>query len=91
MIPSLTTITAVVSAITAIVGLFVAYLAYRGYQRNESHRMRALAFGIICIAVLPYLLVTLTDSLIELADATLIVIITVTHTIGLAAIYTTFD
>lgn len=91
MIRSLTTITAVVSAVTAIVGLFVAYLAYRGYQRNESQRMRALAFGIICIAVLPYLLVTVTDPLMDVSDATVIVIITITHTVGLAAIYTTFD
>ena len=91
MIPSLTTITAVVSAVTAIVGLFVAYLAYRGYQRNESQRMRALAFGIICIAVLPYLLMTAIDPLIDVSDATVIVIITITHTLGLAAIYTTFD
>jgi hypothetical protein len=88
---SLTTVTAVVSTVTAIVGLFVAYLAYRGYRRNESQRMRALSVGILCIAVLPYLVAYIVDPLVNASDAMMIVIVTLLHTIGLAAIYTTFE
>jgi uncharacterized membrane protein required for colicin V production len=88
---SLTTVSAVVSTITAIVGFFVAYLAYRGYRRNESQRMRALSVGILCIAVLPYLVVHIVGRFVNTTDATMIVIITLLHAIGLAAIYTTFE
>jgi hypothetical protein len=91
MPPTLATVTAIVSTITAIVGLFVAYLAYRGYLRNESRRMRALSVGILCIAVLPHLVVNVADPLVNVSDATIIVVVTLLHTIGLVAIYTTFD
>lgn len=91
MSPSLTTITDVVAATTAVVGLFVVYLAYRGYRRNDSKRMRALSFGIFCIAVAPYLITTLTRTLVPVTDATAIVLATLSHAVGLAAIYSTFD
>lgn len=89
--PTLATLAAAVSALTAVVGTFVAYLAYRGYRRNGSRRMRALAFGIVCIAVVPYLVSNVAGSFVRVTDAAAIVAITLSHTIGLAAIYTTFD
>jgi lipopolysaccharide export LptBFGC system permease protein LptF len=89
--PTLATLTAIVSALTAVVGTFVAYLAYRGYRRNGSRRMRALALGIVCIAVVPYVVSNAAGSIAGVTDATAIVAITLSHTVGLAAIYTTFD
>ena len=87
----LETLTAVVSALTAVVGLFVAYLAYRGYQRNESSTMRALAVGIVCIAVIPYGILYLSDPILTLTDAERILGITLSHTVGLLVIYRTFE
>ncbi|MFC4541192.1 hypothetical protein ACFO5R_04520 [Halosolutus amylolyticus] len=84
-------ITTVASALTAVLGLFVAYLAYRGYRRNDSPTMRALSIGIVCIAVLPYLILYLLTPAFGLADAESLFAITLSHTIGLAVIYRTFD
>jgi hypothetical protein len=53
--------------------------------------MRALSVGILCIAVIPYLIGYILDPLVNAADATMIVLVTLLHTIGLAAIYTTFE
>jgi len=87
----LESITAVASALTAVVGLFVAHLAYRGYRRNDSPTMRALAIGIVCIAVVPYVILYLLDPLVGLDDAQSLLAITLFHAAGLAAIYRTFD
>ncbi|WP_436346714.1 DUF7521 family protein [Natronorubrum sp. FCH18a] len=87
----LETITAFASALTAVVGLFVAYLAYRGYRRNDSATMRALAIGICCIAVIPYLILYLFDPVLGLTDAQSLLAITLFHTAGLLAVYLTFD
>ncbi|WP_440766882.1 DUF7521 family protein [Natronorubrum sp. DTA7] len=87
----LESITAFASALTAVVGLFVAHLAYRGYRRNDSQTMRALAIGIVCIAVIPYLILYLFDPVLGLRDAQSLLAITLFHTAGLLAIYRTFD
>ena len=87
----LESITALASALTAVVGLFVAHLAYRGYRRNDSPTMRALAIGIVCIAVIPYLILYLFDPVLGLSDAQSLLAITLFHTAGLLAIYRTFD
>ncbi|MXV63194.1 hypothetical protein GS429_14180 [Natronorubrum sp. JWXQ-INN-674] len=87
----LASITAVASALTAVLGLFVAHLAYRGYRRHESRTMRALAIGIVSIAVVPYLILYLFDPILDLSDAASLLAITLSHTIGLAVIYRTFD
>jgi len=82
---------AVGSAATAALGALVAWLAYRGYRRNESPVMRALAVGIVAIAVVPFLLVELVAPLFALSDAQALLGATVSHTAGLLAIYRTFD
>ncbi|RQG91825.1 DUF7521 family protein [Natrarchaeobius chitinivorans] len=87
----LETLTAVASALTAVVGLFVAVLAYRGFRRNDSPTMRALSIGIVCIAVVPYLILYLVGPAVDLADAEALLAITLSHTVGLAAIYRTFQ
>ena len=90
MIP-LESLSAVASALTAVVGLFVAYLAYRGSRRNDSPTMRALAIGIVCIAVVPYVILYLVHPLVGLTDAQSLLAATLSQTAGLAAIYRTFD
>lgn len=84
-------ITAAASALTAVLGLFVAYLAYRGSRRNDSPTMRALSIGIVCIAVVPYLIYYLLTPAVGLADAEGLLAITLSHAIGLAIIYRTFE
>lgn len=88
---ALESITAVASTLTAVVGLYVAYLAYRGYRRNGSRTMRSLAIGIVSIAVVPYLILYLVGPWLELTDAQRLLAITLSHAIGLAVIYATFD
>mgnify|MGYP006926932326 CR=1 FL=1 len=78
-----------VYALTAVLGLYVAYLAYQGYRQNDSPVMRALATGIVAIAVLPYI-INYTAPLFALTDAQVILLLTLSHTVGLLAIYRTF-
>ena len=84
-------LTEIGSALTALLGLFVAYLAYRGYRRHESRTMRALSVGIVCIAVIPFVIAFVLAPALELTDAESLFGITLSHTIGLIAIYRTFD
>jgi uncharacterized membrane protein len=82
---------AVVAAATALVGLFVALLAYRGYRRNDSPRMRALAAGVLAIAVVPYVVGEFVTPLASLSDAQTLFAVTLSHALGLWAIYRSFD
>lgn len=79
------------SAVTALVGLFVALLAYQGYRRNDSTRMRALAVGVAAIAVVPYALSYVAAPALALSDAQVLFGVTLSHALGLAAIYRSFD
>jgi hypothetical protein len=76
---------------TALLGVAVASLALRGYRRNDSPVMRGLAIGIVAIAVVPFLVVELLAPLLALTDAQALLGATVSHTIGLLAIYRTFS
>jgi hypothetical protein len=82
---------AALSALTAVVGLFVGSLAYRGYRRNDSRRMRALAVGVVAIAVVPYGVAYVAQPAVALSDAQVLFGVTLSHTLGLAAIYRSFD
>jgi len=84
-------VVAAVSALTAVVGLFVASLAYRGYRRNESRRMRALAVGVLAIAVVPYGVAYVARPAASLSDAQVLFGVTLSHTLGLLAVYRSFD
>ncbi|MFC7075910.1 MULTISPECIES: DUF7521 family protein [Haloarcula] len=79
------------SLVTATLGTVVAILAFQGYRRNDSPTMRALAVGIIAIAVVPYLLASVIAPFVALSDAQALLAATLSHTIGLLAIYRTFD
>ena len=76
---------------TALLGVAVASLAYRGYRRNDSPVMRGLAIGIVAIAVVPFLVVELLAPLLALTDAQALLGATLSHTVGLLAIYRTFS
>lgn len=79
------------SAGTALLGAVVAWLAIRGYRRNDSAVMRALAVGIVAIAVVPFVVVELLTPVVPLTDAQALLGATVSHTVGLLAIYRTFS
>lgn len=81
------TLTLTTTSLTAIVGLVVAYQAYRGYRRNASEQMRALAVGIVFIAVVPYVVVHSVGLLVEFTDAQALLTILLSHTVGLLAVY----
>ena len=76
---------------TALLGVVVATLALRGYRRNNSPVMRGLAIGIVAIAVVPFLVVELLAPLFSLTDAQALLGATLSHTVGLLAIYRTFS
>ena len=78
-------------AATAVVGLFVAAIAFRGYRQNDSGVMLALAVGVVTITVVPFAVTELFDPLFGLSDAQALVTILLAHTLGLVAIYRTFQ
>ncbi|WP_135822122.1 DUF7521 family protein [Halostella litorea] len=77
------------TALTAVVGLYVAYLAYRGYRKNASPVMRALAVGIVLIAVVPFLVINVVTPAARLTDGQGLLAVLVSHTAGLVVIYAT--
>jgi len=77
------------TALTAVVGLYVAYLAYRGYRENASPVMRALAAGVVLIAVVPFLLINVVAPPLQLSDGQGLLAVLLSHTAGLVVIYAT--
>jgi hypothetical protein len=84
---TLATVATAAAGLTAVLGAYVAYLAYRGYRRNDSETMRVLALGVLFIAVVPYAVSYVVDPLLALTDAQTILGVTLSHTVGLVAIY----
>ena len=78
-------------ALTTLLGVIVASLALRGYRRNDSPVMRGLGVGVVAIAVVPHLVVELLAPLLSLTDAQALLWATLSHAVGLLAIYRTFD
>lgn len=87
---TLQTATTVLDVVTALVGCYVTYLAYRGYRRNDSETMRVLAIGVLFIAVGPYVVSYAAAPVLGLTDAQTILGVTLSHTIGLVAVYRSF-
>ncbi|WP_247009174.1 DUF7521 family protein [Halorientalis litorea] len=77
--------------VNAVVGLFVTVLAFRGYRQNDSSVMLALAIAIAAITVVPFVVRELLAPLFALTDAQAIVGLLLAHTVGLVAIYRTFQ
>lgn len=57
------------AAATAVAGTVVATLAYRGGRRNDSTTMQYLALGVVCIAVVPFLVNYVVAPAASLSDA----------------------
>lgn len=79
------------TALTAVVGLIVAGQAYRGYRRNDSARMRALAVGIVFVAVVPAVTAPVAVGLLHLTDAQALVGVLCSQAVGLGAIYRSLE
>jgi hypothetical protein len=76
----------VTAALTAVFGTVVAGLAYRGARRNDSDTMRLLAVGILCIAVLPFVVNYAITPVVALSDAMALLAVLSLKVVGLIAI-----
>ncbi|KTG09366.1 hypothetical protein AUR64_16435 [Haloprofundus marisrubri] len=74
------------AALTAAVGLFVSAQAYRGYRRNESRTMRALAVGVFCLTVVPFVVSSVAAPVAGLSDARILLGVSVAYVAGLGSI-----
>lgn len=63
------TIVFAASAVTGVLGTLVAGIAYRGARRNNSETMRALAVGVLCVTLCPFLVTYGVAPLASLSDA----------------------
>ncbi|WP_408959907.1 hypothetical protein [Natrinema sp. 74] len=75
---------------SAALGSVVAWTAYRGYARNESQPMLFLAVGVAFLTVVPFVLSHTVDLVTDAADATVLLVVTVCHLLGLVAIVRSF-
>lgn len=71
---------------TACLGAYVGYLAYDGHRRNGSRTLLLLAVGVVCIAVLPYVISYVVSPLLSLSDAVTVLGVTLAHLAGLGAL-----
>ena len=76
---------------TAALVVYVAYLSYNGYRRNNSQTMLLLAVGVICIAVVPYLITYAVSPALALTDAETVFAVTIAHLVGLSALARSFS
>lgn len=74
------------AALTAGVGLFVAWQAYRGYRRHDSRTMRALAVGLVCLTVVPFVVSYALAPAFGLSDAETLLGVVLADVVGLAAV-----
>lgn len=81
------TLLVLTSGSTAAVGSLVAWLAYQGYRRNDSQAMWFLAVGIVCIAVVPFLVSYGVGPLLAASDAATLLGILLANIAGLLAIW----
>lgn len=79
------------SAVTAGLGGIVAWLAYRGYRRNESRPMGYLAAGVVCIAVVPFVLNYGVGPALGASDAGTLLGVLLANVAGLLAVLYSLD
>ncbi|WP_049924332.1 DUF7521 family protein [Halopiger djelfimassiliensis] len=75
---------------SAALGTIVTWTAYRGYARNDSRPMLFLGTGVALLTVVPFVLSHAVDRLLEVADATVLLVVTACHLLGLLAIVRSF-
>jgi hypothetical protein len=79
------------AAATAAAGVAVAATAYRGARRNDSATMRWLSVGVVCIAVVPFLLTYGVAPALGLDDAGALLGILLANVAGLLAVLYALD
>lgn len=75
---------------SAALGAVVAWTAYRGYARNDSRPMLFLAVGVALLTVVPFVTSYAIDWGTDAADATVLLVVTVSYLLGLLAIVRSF-
>lgn len=75
---------------SAALGTVVAWTAYRGYTRNDSRPMLFLAVGVAFLTVVPFALSHAFDRATDATDASVLLVVTVCHLLGLLAIVRSF-
>jgi len=75
---------------SAALGSVVTWTAYRGYARNDSQPMLFLAVGVAFLTAIPFVLAHLIDWTTDATDATVLLVVTVCHLLGLLAIVRSF-
>lgn len=75
---------------SAALGAVVSWTAYRGYARNDSRPMLFLAVGVAFLTVVPFVLSHAVDLATDAIDATVLLVVTACHLIGLLAIVRSF-
>ncbi|WP_226004940.1 DUF7521 family protein [Natrinema salinisoli] len=75
---------------SAALGTVVTWTAYRGYARNASRPMLFLAVGVAFLTVVPFVLSHAIDWATDAADATVLLVVTACHLLGLLAIVRSF-
>jgi len=75
---------------SAALGSVVAWTAYRGYARNESKPMLFLAVGVAFLTVVPFVLSHTVDLATGATDATVLLVVTACHLLGLVSIVRSF-
>ncbi|SEQ83574.1 DUF7521 family protein [Natrinema salaciae] len=75
---------------SAALGTVVSWTAYRGYTRNDSRPMLFLAVGVAFLTVVPFALSHAIDWMTDAADATVLLVVTACHLLGLLAIVRSF-
>ncbi|QLG51237.2 DUF7521 family protein [Natrinema halophilum] len=75
---------------SAVLGTVVTWTAYRGFVRNDSQPMLFLAIGVAFLTVVPFVLSHAVELTTDAADATVLLVVTACHLLGLIAIVRSF-
>ncbi|WP_254521931.1 DUF7521 family protein [Natrinema caseinilyticum] len=75
---------------SAALGTVVTWTAYRGYTRNDSQPMLFLAVGVAFLTVAPFVLSHAVDLATDATDATVLLVVTACHLLGLISIVRSF-
>ena len=72
--------------LVALFGTLIAYQAYRGYRRNDARSMLYLAFGLLLLTLVPFLLNVAVTTLISPEQIVIALLENVSRLFGLVAI-----
>jgi len=75
---------------SAVLGTVASWTAYRGYARNDSRPMLFLSIGVAFLTVIPFVLSHTIARVTDATDATVLLVVTACHLLGLVAIVRSF-